>query len=251
MSRRSREELNASFFHVMCQGINKEMIFANDMLKRKYLALMKKYINDVDLDIICYCIMSNHTHILIHTESIAQMSKYMKCINTEFAQFYNWKMERVGFVFRDRFKSQPIYDEKYLFQCINYIHKNPVKAKIVKKCSDYEYSSYNNFSRNIFLRESPFLEHFFGKTDITQIESVDVCNDFLDVEYDKDYVMEEYIMKFCQSKKMSLEEVLNEKDKRNDLIRLLLKSEFICKKDIQKKLNISYWKVVRAAEENM
>ena len=44
-------------------------------------------------------------------------------------------------------KSEPIYDEKYLYNCIAYIHNNPVKAKIVKEPKDYVYSSYNSYIR--------------------------------------------------------------------------------------------------------
>lgn len=133
MSRIAREGYDVSFFHVMCQGINKENIFDTDNLKNKYLELMKKHNKCENMHLIAYCIMSNHVHMLMHVNQISELSKYMKDINTEFAQYYNWKNERVGFVFRDRFKSQPITSIKYLYQCINYIHLNPVKAGMVRK----------------------------------------------------------------------------------------------------------------------
>lgn len=41
-----------------------------------------------------------------------------------FAIYYNELLNRVGFVFRDRFKSEAIYDKYYLHNCIKYIHNN-------------------------------------------------------------------------------------------------------------------------------
>ena len=69
----------------------------------------------------------------------------MHKVNTLYAIYFNKKYNRVGYVFRDRYKSQAIYSEKQLYTCINYIHYNPVKAGICKIASEYEYSSYNEY----------------------------------------------------------------------------------------------------------
>lgn len=55
----------------------------------------------------------------------------MKGIATSYAMFFNVKYNRVGHVFQDRFKSEPVEDERYLMAVIRYVHNNPVKAKIV------------------------------------------------------------------------------------------------------------------------
>jgi REP element-mobilizing transposase RayT len=48
-------------------------------------------------------------------------------------------------LFQDRFKSQPIDDERYLFACCRYIHNNPIKAGVTKKAENFKWSSYNNY----------------------------------------------------------------------------------------------------------
>ena len=48
-------------------------------------------------------------------------------------------------MFQDRFKSEPIEDEKYLLTAIRYIHQNPVKAGMVENIDEYKYSSYNEY----------------------------------------------------------------------------------------------------------
>lgn len=145
MPRYSRNALNGNFFHVIVQGLNKEYIFYQDIYKKKYKQLLIKESREYNIQIIAYCIMNNHTHILIFTESIEDMSKCMHKINTNYARFYNKENDRVGFVFRDRYYTQPVMNEKHLLTCIAYIHKNPVKAGLVENESEYEYSSYNEY----------------------------------------------------------------------------------------------------------
>lgn len=109
MSRRARQNLRTSFFHVIVQGINKESIFKKDQYKEKYLKLIEDKMQEYDLDILAYAIMNTHAHLLIHIEKIKMLSEFMKKINEEFANYYNYKENRVGYVFRDRFLSEPIY----------------------------------------------------------------------------------------------------------------------------------------------
>ena len=141
MSRTTRNNMkDSSFFHIMTQGINKEKIFNTKENKEKYLKLIYK--NNEGIEIIAYCIMSNHAHILVKIDSIDNMQQWMKKVNTGYAMYYNRRNDRVGYVFRDRYKSQVIRNEKHLYTCIDYIHENPVKAHICGKKEEYDFSSY-------------------------------------------------------------------------------------------------------------
>lgn len=148
MSRTTRSNMkNSSFFHIMVQGINKEHIFNTDKNKEKYLKLIYK--NTEGISIIAYCMMDNHAHILIKAENIESMQNWMKKANLGYAIYYNKTNNRVGYVFRDRYKSQVIKNEKHLYTCVDYIHENPVKAYICNKKEDYKFSSYIvNFNGN-------------------------------------------------------------------------------------------------------
>ena len=162
MPRRARRDLESCYLHVIAQGINKEKIFGKECYKKKYYELMTKKAEDFNISILCYCIMNNHVHIIIHSDEITNMSKYMKNVNTAFAYYYNKINNRVGYVFRDRFKSQAIKDEWYLYNCIVYIHNNPVKANITKLPSEYKYSSYNDFVRKKGIVTSKTIKLIFG-----------------------------------------------------------------------------------------
>ena len=159
MSRLPRNYTNTPFFHVITQGIEKSYIFEKAEDIKYYVKIMYKIKEEHNINIIAYCIMNNHTHMLAETKSIEQLSKYMQRINTTYGKYYNKKYSRVGYVFRDRYFVQTILNEKQLFNCIAYIHKNPINAGIVKLLSSYNYSSYNEYI-DITIKEFELLSFF-------------------------------------------------------------------------------------------
>jgi putative transposase len=69
-------------------------------------------------------------------------------MNLLYAKYFARTYGYVGHVFQDRFKSWPIVDNLYLMECGLYIERNPLKAKIVSKPEDYEWSSYRFYSED-------------------------------------------------------------------------------------------------------
>ncbi len=141
MARIARVAAETNIFHVMVQGLAKERIFETEDIKENYLYNLRAYKDEEGVKILAYCVMPNHCHLLLHVPSVERMAHFMKRVNTRFAQYYNFKKERVGYVFRDRYKSQPIFDTSYLTNCLVYIHNNPFKAGIVSNAYSYQYSS--------------------------------------------------------------------------------------------------------------
>lgn len=144
MPRFPRSYIQTSYFHVMTQGINKSYIFSNHDDKIYYIELMHRNIEQNNIEIIAYCIMDNHTHMLLKVNSLDSLIKYMHRLNTQYGRYYNKKYNRVGYVFRDRYKTEGIYSEKQLSACIKYIYNNPVKAKICNSPAEYKYSNCKN-----------------------------------------------------------------------------------------------------------
>ena len=89
MPRVARYLLNAFFFHVMVQGINKEEIFKETKDREKYLSIINKYKDMYDMVILSYCVMKNHTYILIYCESTEKLSIFMHRIKAIYAKLYN------------------------------------------------------------------------------------------------------------------------------------------------------------------
>ncbi len=175
MPRSPRNYLNTSFFHVMSQGINKEFIFNNAVDIKFYIKNMYEIKDKYHIEIIAYCIMNNHTHLLIKTNIIKNLSQYMHCLNTKYGLYYNKKYNRVGYVFRDRYKAEGIYSEKQLYHCIKYIFNNPVKAGICNKAEEYEFSNYKKMKDNYEEEEYDFIDVKENKREIGR----KIVNDFL------------------------------------------------------------------------
>ena len=163
MPRNPRSSIDTPFLHIMVQGVNKEYIFSTERYIKKYLFLINKYSKEFKINIIAYCIMNNHAHLLIYTEHLDKLAKFMQKVNLKYSYFYNQKEKRVGVLFRNRYKSEAIYNIKYLINCIKYIHMNPVKAGMVKNCEDYPFSSYSDYLYNQGISQSPIVLETLGK----------------------------------------------------------------------------------------
>ena len=236
MPRQARKYLDTSFFHVIVQGINKEYIFKKERYMNEYLKLLKKHIKEFEIKIIAFCIMNNHTHILIKTDSIEQLSKFMQKVNSSYAKYYNYmEDERVGYVFRDRYKSEPILNRNQLIRCIKYIHRNPVKAGKTVTESDYKFSSYKYFCRNISNHK------IFSREEMQFIcnESIVCEDDFIDVESDFKKNIDESIEKFIKKERIKIFEIFENRDILKKLIRFLNKDEKIKYVRICERLDIT------------
>lgn len=179
MSRQSRNKIITSFFHVMTQGINKSYMFEKEQEIKHYIDIMYKINNKYNVKIIAYCIMNNHAHLLLKVQAIEDLSGFMHNLNTQYAIFYNKRNNRVGYVFRDRYKSQGIYTEKQLYNCISYIFYNPVKAGICKKPENYPYSNYKESKFNI---AEPQVEEDFIEIDEEKKSTSQIIKEYLNGE---------------------------------------------------------------------
>lgn len=240
MPRMARKSLETSFFHIMVQGINKEYIFNSKLNKDKYVDNLNKYKVECNVELLSYCIMDNHAHLLLYIEKISDMSKFMHFVNTSYSNYYNKINNRVGYVFRDRYKSEAIYKEDYLLKCINYIHMNPVKAGIVKDAKKYKYSSCEQYINNEGISKSKILWDTLKIDDYNKAFSVMNNNQyFMDVdvnEYEKlTFLMQEY----QKMKDITLDNIMKDKYLIKDLILFLHNENNIKYRDIVRILDIS------------
>ena len=165
MARIARNSYENSYFHVIVQGYEKKYIFCNDVFKEKYLKLLLEEMENFKVEVLEYCIMDNHAHILLYCEKIEEMGKYMRSVNTQYAMFYNKENAHVGYVFRDRYLSEPIKNENYLYSCMAYVHMNPVVARMVARPEQYKFSSYNDFLNKTGVVTDSVLIKLFGSSE--------------------------------------------------------------------------------------
>ncbi len=221
------------FFHVMVQGIDREFIFNTKEEKEVYKKLMIKYANKMHIKIVAYCMMDNHVHIVIKIREISELSKYMQCVNTSYAIYYNKKKQRVGYVYRNRYQVQVIQDIRHLKNAIIYVHNNPVKAKICGSADEYAFSSYQQWARKLRNYTSNDTSLFVNLQEYKELhEDERVQEEFLDIQKDKKTIAKNIIQIYLKQKHITLQELKNN--------RLMLKQ--ICK-ELHEKEKISYRKI--------
>ena len=121
--------------------------------------------------------------------------KFMQKTNLLYAQMYNREEKRYGVLFRNRYRTEPIYNIKYLINCIKYIHNNPVKANIVEKCEDYKYSSYIDYKNNTGATQSKIMKEIFGdKCNYLQLFNESYEKRYMDVDEENTEMIKEYIL---------------------------------------------------------
>lgn len=143
MPRCARVKSESGFYHVIAKGSGGQNLFEGAYDYRAFLELLAKACEKGGVHVIAYCLMSNHVHLLLE-DAEGRLGEVMKSVLTGYAQRFNKLGDRVGHVFQQRFKSQPIEDEGYLLRAIRYIHNNPAKAGICA-ARDYPWSSYHEY----------------------------------------------------------------------------------------------------------
>lgn len=181
MPRQARKKSSAGIYHIMLRGVNQQQIFEDSEDCDKFLQVLKYCKAISEFKLFAYCLMGNHIHILLQ-ETNEPIELLMKRIATRFVYWYNIKYQRVGHLFQDRFKSEPIENDAYFLTVLRYIHQNPIKAGICKTVADYENSSYNEYFKSSDLIDSDFVFDLISKDGFTKFNSEKVFESCLDVE---------------------------------------------------------------------
>jgi putative transposase len=187
-----------NIYHIYNQGNNRQMIFFEEENYFMFLRKMRDYIIPY-ADIIAWCLMPNHFHIMVYvnsveiiqkSDSLSQRETICKEVKSDslsqretickdklrtfnnsigflirsYTQAINKQKNRTGSLFKAHTKAEcvtkiegitptffgsqinvRIPEKEYPIVCWNYIHNNPVTARIVDKAEDYKYSSYRDY----------------------------------------------------------------------------------------------------------
>lgn len=140
-----------SYYHITARGNNKNKIFKHRDDFLYYLSLLEealKYYCHYKYKIVCYCLMSNHVHILMKAQENPP-AEFMGRINSKYALYHNKKYNYIGHLFQSRYYAELIKNDAQMIETSRYIHLNPVKANIVTRAEDYMWSSYNMYIGNV------------------------------------------------------------------------------------------------------
>lgn len=153
-----RNWYHGASYHITARGNHRNDIFKDEGDFTKYVSLMKEALEYFEYDnyeIICYCLMDNHIHLLIKTENKSAGS-FIGRINSMYAKYYNKRYNYIGHLFQDRYYSELIESDPQMLETSRYIHLNPVRAKMVNSPQEYKWSSYKIY---IGAEESKFVSY--------------------------------------------------------------------------------------------
>jgi REP element-mobilizing transposase RayT len=140
------------YYHIYNRAIAGNLLFRENRNYLFFLSKIEKYILP-DAELIAYCLMPNHYHFILklNTDNI---STAMQRMALSYVKSYNIVYQQSGHLFQSPYQRIHITNLNYLLHLSRYIHLNPVKAQIVQKAENWEYSSYLEY---IGLRESEYI----------------------------------------------------------------------------------------------
>ena len=179
MARTARKKSESGIYHIMLRGINRQAVFLDEEDSQHFLDVLQFCKGISEYRVYAYCLMGNRVHLLLQTGK-EPLDLAMKRISTRFVVWYNAKYDRIGHLFQDRYKSEPVDDDAYFITVLRYILRNPVKAGICEKPEAYELSSAKDYYNGGGMTDTAFAEGMIGRDELLRFFSEpneDTCMD--------------------------------------------------------------------------
>lgn len=124
MSRRTRVVIPDCPHHVTQRGNNRRDVFFTDTDREMYLTLLKRYASEFAVDILGYCLMTNHIHVVASPHTADALSQTFGRTHNDYSRWLNIRRQESGHVWQNRYYSCPI-EFRYLWAVLAYVERNP------------------------------------------------------------------------------------------------------------------------------
>lgn len=133
-----------SYYHIYNRGVNGDLVFIDNEDKAVFLNLFKRYLSDKpekdlkgreyawlqkDIQLLAFCLMGNHYHLLVYQKERDALTRLMRAVNSSYGMYFNNKYKRKGPLFQSYCRASLIDNQAYLDHISRYIHLNPGKNK--------------------------------------------------------------------------------------------------------------------------
>lgn len=135
-----KTDVKHSYYHIYTRGASKQPVFIESADYSFFLNLFARYLSQRPaknksnmayphyagkLELLTYCLMDNHFHLLIYQVEEGTMSAFMRSLMTSYSRYFNRKYKRTGSLFESRYKASRINANNYLQHISRYVHLNP------------------------------------------------------------------------------------------------------------------------------
>jgi putative transposase len=126
--------------HITQRGNRRENVFFTEEDQSQYLEWLSHYCQRYRVDVLAYCLMTNHIHLVLVPSTETGLHQVLKPLHMRYAQRINRRRGWKGHIWQGRYFSSPL-DERYTWAAIRYVERNPVRAKMVRIAERYAWSS--------------------------------------------------------------------------------------------------------------
>ncbi len=140
MPRRKRCLLPGIACHVTQRGVNRCEVFSSDGDRETFLSLLAHNLEDTQVRLLGFCLMTNHVHVVAVPEREDSLSVLMRRVVGGYAQYFNARTGRSGHLWQNRFFGC-LLGASHLWAALAYVDLNPVRARIVDRAEIYRWSS--------------------------------------------------------------------------------------------------------------
>lgn len=133
------------YYHLYNRGHNHQVVFLERENYLFFLRQLRKYLRPDTIDIVAYCLMPTHYHLLVYLKT-DNLGSLMQPFALSYTKAFNKRYGRAGALFQGRYRAALVDRDEYLVHLSRYIHLNPVEADLVKHPQEWEFSSYPEFA---------------------------------------------------------------------------------------------------------
>ena len=124
--------------HVVQRGARGMDVFFSPHDRQEYLDLLSQSASKHSSDFFAWCLMSNHFVVIPRQRK--SLSATFGEAHRRYTRMVNFREGWRGHLWQERFHSYPM-DERHLVAAVRYVEMNPVRAGLVQKPEDWEWSS--------------------------------------------------------------------------------------------------------------
>lgn len=232
MPRKKRFIRENFLHHIMFRGVNGENVFRDEFDRVRFCLFLQESCEKYSIVVHGFCLMSNHIHLILQSQNKSLQSA-IHMFAFRYAQYFNKRHERRGYLFQGRYKSIVVESTTYLIRLIRYIHLNPVDAQIVKNPQDYRWSSYSaylNKDAYTWLNKTAILK-FFGETEKDATEKlIEFTSQKIEARSDQDMITKAFQKGFLgnHTEFKESELILNVNDEKQSQVNLVDLIDKVC-----------------------